>query len=112
MFGLASSAGVFSCIADMLVNIYIAVGFGPLTKWVDNFFVICLPNHSWTESDFIELTASIGIPWSLEKLHPLSTTQCYISFDWNLTARTVSILPEKVAHIQTSLQHWILEDTR
>ena len=42
MFGLSLSAGVFGAIADMLVNIYITAGFGPLTKWVDDFFVICL----------------------------------------------------------------------
>jgi hypothetical protein len=40
MFGLSSSAGVFGSIADMLVAIYRAAGFGPLTKWVDNFFVV------------------------------------------------------------------------
>ena len=39
MFSLASSAGVFGCVVDMLINIYIASGFGPLTKWVDNFFI-------------------------------------------------------------------------
>ena len=38
MFGLASSAGVFGCVADMLVDIYVASGFGPLVKWVDDFF--------------------------------------------------------------------------
>ena len=68
MFGLASSTGVFGCVADMLVDIYVASGFGPLVKWVDDFFVICLPEHSWTEHDFLELTASIGVPWSIEKL--------------------------------------------
>ena len=40
MFGLSSSAGVFGSIADMLVAIYWVAGFGPLTKWVDDFFVI------------------------------------------------------------------------
>ena len=40
MFGLSSSAGVFGSIADMLVAIYQAAGFGPLTKLVDDFFVI------------------------------------------------------------------------
>ena len=49
MFGLSSSAGVFGSVADILVAIYQAAGFGPLRKWVDNFFVIQLPHHSWTE---------------------------------------------------------------
>jgi hypothetical protein len=99
MFGLASSAGVFGCIADMLVDIYSSAGFGPLTKWADNFFVIHLPDYSWTENNFINLTAAIGIPWSMEKLRPLSQVQQYIGFDWNLVSRTVSIPPEKVSRI-------------
>jgi len=112
MFGMSSSAGVFGCVADMLVDIYIAAGFGPLTKWVDDFFVICLPGCSWTESDFVNLTASIGIPWSMEKLRPLSTIQRYIGFDWNLEAKTVSIPPEKISRIQSLLRLWVSEDTR
>ncbi|PSR80887.1 hypothetical protein PHLCEN_2v6596 [Hermanssonia centrifuga] len=44
-FGLRSSAGVFGALADMLVAIYRASGFGPLKKWVDDFLVIRLPNQ-------------------------------------------------------------------
>ena len=61
MFRLASSAGVFGCIADMLVDIYVTAGFGPLVKWVDNFFVIRMPDRTWSEAEFIELTATLGI---------------------------------------------------
>jgi hypothetical protein len=32
MFGMSSSAGVFGAIADMLVAIYMAAGFGPISK--------------------------------------------------------------------------------
>ena len=38
MFGMLSSAGVFGCVVDMLVDIYQVLGFGPLVKWVDDFF--------------------------------------------------------------------------
>lgn len=58
MFGLASSAGVFGAIADMLVALYKAAGFSRTLKWVDNFFVIHLLNENWTEQDFMALTAS------------------------------------------------------
>ncbi len=67
MFGMLSSAGVFGAVANMLVAIYNAVGFGPICKWVDDFFVIHLPDQCWTEADFINLTADIGVPWSLAK---------------------------------------------
>jgi hypothetical protein len=45
MFGLASSAGVFGAIADMLVALYETAGFSRIPKWVDDFFVIRLPNE-------------------------------------------------------------------
>ena len=51
MFGLASSTSVFGSIADMLLAIYKAAGFTPILKWVDDFFVIRLPNQTWTEQD-------------------------------------------------------------
>ncbi|GBE77166.1 hypothetical protein SCP_0100380 [Sparassis crispa] len=43
-FSLSSSAGVFGAVADMLVAIYCARGYGPLKKWVDDFFVVHLPD--------------------------------------------------------------------
>ncbi len=52
MFGLASSAGVFGAVADMLVAIYCAHGITHLIKWVDDFFVLRLPGQSFTEPDF------------------------------------------------------------
>ena len=62
MFGLASSAGVFGRIADMLVAIYHKAGFTALLKWVDDFFVIRLPGQSWTEHEFMEVTGYFGVP--------------------------------------------------
>jgi hypothetical protein len=73
MFGLASSVGVFGAIADMLVALYKTAGFSMILKWVDNFFVICLPNEDWTEQDFIALTATFGVPRSAKRMTPLST---------------------------------------
>lgn len=64
-----------------------------MIKWVDDFFVISLPESSWTESEFINLTAAIGIPWSLEKLRPLSSFQRYIGFDWNLATSNENSQP-------------------
>ena len=53
-FGLASSAGVFGSVADMLVAIYKASGkFGPMVKWVDDFFVTRFPHQCSTKTDFL-----------------------------------------------------------
>lgn len=44
MFGLALSAGVFGCVTDMLIDIYVSAGFGPLTKWVNDFLSYAYQN--------------------------------------------------------------------
>lgn len=75
MFGLASSAGVFRAMADMLVAIYGMAGFGLMQKWVDNFLAIHLPHKSWTEQDFMDLTGRFGVPWSVEKLRKFAVVQ-------------------------------------
>jgi hypothetical protein len=108
MFGLSSSAGVFGTIADMLVAIYKKAGLGPLLKWVDDFFVVRLPGHSWSESDFIALTAWIGVPWSLKKTRLFAAIQRYIGFDWNLQARTVSLPQEKLTDTLGLLESWLI----
>jgi hypothetical protein len=96
MFSLSSSAGVFGAVADMLVAIYEKAGFGPICKWVDDFFIVQLPGQAWTESDFTSLTAEIGVPWSHGKTRMQSTTQRYIGFDWDLAQKTVALPPEKL----------------
>jgi hypothetical protein len=80
MFGLASSAGVFGSIADMLLAIYVRAGFGPVLKWVDDFIAVRLPNHCWTENNFIDLTARIGVPWAQHKTRAFCASQKYLGF--------------------------------
>ena len=112
MFGLASSAGVFGRIADMLVAIYHKAGFTALLKWVDDFFVIRLPGQSWTEHEFMEVTGYFGVPWSIKKMRPLATVQRYIGFEWNLESRTVALPPEKLSKILSILGNWLVADGR
>lgn len=107
MFGMSSSAGVFGAVADMLVAIYESAGFGPISKWVDDFLVIRQPTQHWSEGDFVSLTADIGVPWSLEKLRKLSTVQRYIGFDWHLDEKAVSFPLEKSQKLQTLINHWL-----
>lgn len=105
-FGLASSAGVFGSIADMLVAIYQASGIRALTKWVDDFFVIIFPSETWTEEDFMALTSRLGVPWSLEKLRRFSTVQRFTGFDWDLDNRTVSLPQEKLTAAIALVRSW------
>jgi hypothetical protein len=112
MFGLTSSAGVFGSIADMLVAIYKAAGFGPLKKWVDDFLVIRLPHMTWTEEDFINLTGAFGVPWSWDKLRRFAILQRYIGFDWDLEAKSVSLPTEKLSAILQLVKDWQVEGAR
>lgn len=106
-FGLQSSAGVFGAVADMLVDIYEASHFGPIRKWVDDFLVVQLPHQNWTESDFISLTAAVGVPWSASKTKPLASCQRYLGFDWDLTTKSVSFPAEKLKALRDLLSLWL-----
>ena len=106
-FGCRSSAGIFGAVADMLVAIYNAYGYGPLIKWVDNFLVIWLPLYTHSEDDFIHLTGQHGVPWSLVKKRLRAIIQRYIGFDWNLAERSVSFPEEKLTALQSLLATWL-----
>ncbi|THG95219.1 hypothetical protein EW026_g6389 [Hermanssonia centrifuga] len=111
-FGLRSSAGVFSLIADMLAAIYRAYNIGPLRKWVDDFIVIRLPGHSWTEAEFVALTANFGVPWAPTKTRPLASRQQYIGFIWDLANKRVCLPEEKFANIKSLVRKWLTPETR
>ena len=106
MFGLASSAGVFGSIADMLVTIYKQAGFFPIIKWVDDFLIIRLPGNAWSNEDFMDLTTQAGVPWSPTKLRQFALNQRYIGFDWDLPSKSVSLPTEKLSAIQSLLVSW------
>jgi hypothetical protein len=103
---MASSAGIFGAVADMLVAIYKASGFPTILKWVDDFFVIRLPHEIWTEHDFISLTSHMGVPWAPHKTRQLSTCQCYIGFDWDLEHRSVALPSEKLQAVLDLISDW------
>lgn len=107
MFGLASSAGVFGSIADMLVALYQAGGWPHVIKWVDDFFVIQLPGESWSEEEFMAFTGKLGVPWSPTKIRPLSTRQKYIGFIWDLDSKSVALPADKLAAVMDMLHSWI-----
>lgn len=62
-FGMASSAGIFGQIMDLLVAICKAYNIKYVLKWVDDFFVVHPPRESWSEDNFICLTSVSGVPW-------------------------------------------------
>ncbi|KIK32029.1 hypothetical protein CY34DRAFT_19349 [Suillus luteus UH-Slu-Lm8-n1] len=108
MFGLTSSAGVFGSVANMLVDIYHKAAFEFIRKWVDDFLVIRLPHQSWTEAEFIALTVYCSVPRSLEKLWLFASIQRYISFNWNLDLKCVSLPEDKLRKVQDMISCWLL----
>lgn len=110
-FGLASSAGVFGSVADMIIAIYRQHGFCVI-KWVDNFLAILLLHQSWSEADFMHLTEVLGVPWSPKKTRPLAIVQRYIGFDWDLEKRTVSLPDEKMDKVRCLVQAWLEPQAR
>lgn len=106
MFGLASSAGVFGSLADLAVAIALAHGYGPICKWVDDFFVIRLPGQTWTEDDFTQATGKLGYPWAPEKTRPFAFQQRYLGFIWDLAHRTVALPKDKFDEVTAMLQLW------
>lgn len=54
--------------------------FFPVLKWVDDFLVIRMRGQTWTEDDFIQLTAELGVLWAADKTRLLSAQQQYIRF--------------------------------
>jgi hypothetical protein len=105
-FGLCSSAGVFGSIADMLVAIYEAHRFGPIRKWVNDFLVVCVPGTTWTETEFMDLTVALSVPWSIPKMRLLAKIQRYIGLNWNLRLQLVSMPPEKVEAMLALVVCW------
>lgn len=108
-FGMASSAGIFGNIADMIVAIYKALGFEHLLKWVDDFFLIRLPSDTWTEDDFMLVTSVLGVPWALDKTKLFAFIQRFIGFDWDLPGRSVSLPADKLAAIHALLELWLAD---
>ncbi|VDC01640.1 unnamed protein product [Peniophora sp. CBMAI 1063] len=111
-FGLSSSCGIFGAIADMLVDIYKASGFTHVVKWVDDFFAVRLPGESWTEDDFMELTRTLGVPWSIDKLKRFAVIQRFIGFVWHLSDKTVALPEEKLEALLALIRSWQEPDAR
>ncbi|KAL7277220.1 hypothetical protein ACG7TL_009070 [Trametes sanguinea] len=90
----------------MLVAIYHTYGFGSIRKWVNDFFVIRLPWQSFSEDDFIRLTAAAGVPWSLTKTRHFATRQRFTGLDWDLGKLTISMPIDKLTACLELLAVW------
>ena len=113
--GLASTGGIQSHVANTCVAILHTLGIHPIFKWVDNFVIFCSPSpppphgspspeppqtYAYGLHQLLSITNPLGIPW-----HPISskgqdfdTHFKYLGFNWDLSAQTVSLPPDKQQH--------------
>jgi len=106
-FGMASSAGIFGAVADLLIAFYKATGIQLVLKWVDDFIVFRRPGEEFTEEDFVNRTAQFRVPWSLPKTRPFASRQKYLGFIWDLINRTVSLPEDKLIDLGRRLKAWL-----
>jgi len=105
--GLSSAGGIQGMPADACIEILCANKITPVFKWVDNFVIFRSPTASHSlggvvvyDYDLTNVTKimdPLGIPW-----HPISKkgqefgpSFTYLSFQWDLTLRSVSLPNEK-----------------
>jgi len=69
----------------------------------------CLPANAlftYADADINRLSDKLGIPWELSKMVPFSNVVPYLSFVWNLTARTVEVPTEKKQKYLEAIKEW------
>ncbi|KIJ28406.1 hypothetical protein M422DRAFT_784565 [Sphaerobolus stellatus SS14] len=89
-----------------------AQGLRLMIKWVDDFFIIRLPQDTWTEEEFMQFGKNLGVSWSRSKLCPFTTSQRYIGFDWDLKEKRVSFPLEKLSKLVKLIDKWLLPDAK
>ncbi|KAJ1305537.1 hypothetical protein OPQ81_000543 [Rhizoctonia solani] len=95
--------------------IYTALGFGTVLKWVNNFLFIQAPPTSehhdgpilFLMDAIYEVTATLGWPWKLSKSVPFANCFVYLSFQWDITQRWVSLPPAKHEKYLARTREWL-----
>lgn len=102
--GASPSPGIFSRVADALVQIYLHRGIEAVIKWVDDFIFLhypsCpLPNnayeYSYTATLIWDTADELGWPWAPAKFKDFSPIFTYIGFLWDLAAKIVQLPAKK-----------------
>ena len=118
-FGTSPCPGVWGRIADAMVEIYKANSIDKVIKWVDNFVFFRSPmdptgirsmvlNYSYDESTIQSIAEGLGWPWAPKKCFPFSSTFTYISFLWDLDAKTITLPDPKRLKYLNKLERWSL----
>ena len=118
--GLATARGIQGSMADACIELLKHEGIHPVMKWVDDFVFFRSPiliggstsnppSYTYNLQSIQSFTSPLGIPW-----HPLSRKGqdfkdhfTYVGFQWDISARTVSISEEKKARVAVKLAEFL-----
>lgn len=96
-FGGVAGCGVFGKPADLWRKIVKRrFGLAEAFRWVDDNLLIKEKSNETTIRDVIELSTTMGVASSKEKVFEFNTEQKYIGFIWNAKERTVRLPDEKL----------------
>jgi len=105
--GLATAGGIQGTVVDATVALLKFHNIQPTIKWVDDFVFFrspCKPVvpplppvFHYDLSSICNITEPLGIPWNplTKKGHNFQSSFTYVSFDWDIPSRSVSLSSEK-----------------
>lgn len=119
-FGAASSGGNHGEVADATVDIWNAMGVGPVVKWVDDFTIFryavsagsgllsgsfC---YNYGLTDIKEMIAPLRVPWHTSKGQDFDFTFTYVGFRWDIEKREVYLTDEKRQKFKDRVDDFLL----
>lgn len=117
-FGLSTAPGILGVVTNFIYVYLRRLGLFAVLKWVDDFVVFRAPtSRNWAggfiyvhdENWFLKTTEALGVPWNKEKGQPFADTFVYHGFQWSISRRTVTLLPEKQTKLVEELKEFLAE---
>lgn len=107
-FGGVAGCGVFGRPADLWRKIVrrrfrLAGAF----RWVDDNLLIKKRGDDTTIQDIVDLSSTMGVAASKEKVFEFDSEQKYIGFIWNAAERTVRLPEEKLKERKMQITHFL-----
>lgn len=120
-FGASSSGGNHGEVADATVDIWAAMGVGPVIKWVDDFVIFRYPvkphvngantssfTYAYGLKDIKDMISPLRVPWHATKGQDFDVSFTYVGFRWNINLREVHLTDEKRQKFKERVDNFIL----
>jgi hypothetical protein len=121
-FGAASAAGLQGEVANATVDIWAHADIGPAWKWVDDFFVVRVPDpngsfvgisngityrYRYDLYSIKEYIGPVNIPWHKLKGSEFGDVRDYVRYTFDFPKRTVCLPEEKRIKYVSRLQSFL-----